>query len=304
MPIAILVHGGAGARLPDDRPDEATAACLEAARRGHDCLRRGGSALDAVVAATSYLEDHPAFNAGFGAALTSEGNVELDASVMEGQHLGAGAVAALKGFANPVHVARRVMERTPHVLLAGEGAERFAREQGFVGCDPSALITPRARRRWEDWKRANHALSEDGGTHASGDNRGNHGTVGAVAVDVSGHVAAATSTGGLVGKLPGRVGDTPLIGSGTYADDALGAVSATGHGESIIKVCLARHACDLMQVHSPDEAMRRALQSLARVQGHAGLISVDAAGRLGFAYNTERMARAGIDAAGNEMAAY
>lgn len=250
-------------------------------------LRSGGSALDAVQAAVLVLEDDPLFNAGTGSCLNAEGEVEADAALMSGERLSAGAVAAVRALKNPILLARGVMEQTEHVLLCGEGALRLARKLGLPQCDPSELVTERARARYQ------RELSERQGRE--------HGTVGAVAVDQRGHLAAGTSTGGTRFKLPGRIGDTPLIGCGTYADDLAGAVSCTGHGEAIIKVVLARFACDrLRQGQPPAEAVQQALRQLERVGGEGGLILVDAQGRLGWGCNTERMSHAFVDGEGRE----
>jgi L-asparaginase / beta-aspartyl-peptidase len=289
--FAIIVHGGAGARGAAD-PDRNTAGCLAAARAGHAILQAGGTALDAVQAAAIALEDDPVFNAGTGAALNADGDVEHDALLMDGATLRAGGVGALRGFQNPIVVARAVLDGSPHCLLAGEGAARFARAAGIVPCaDPRALITDNARRRWEEER----AKGFPGLRGASG------GTIGAVALDRHGHVAAATSTGGLTGKHPGRIGDTPLLGAGTYADDASGAASATGHGEAILTLLLTKHACDRIAAGAGAQgAVDSALSELGRVHGHAGLICISAKGELGIAFNTERMARAWIDANGRE----
>ncbi len=287
MAIALLVHGGAGALAPDDRAEDCVKGCLAAARAGHAVLRQGGSAVDAVEAAVVVLEDDPLFNAGYGACLNADGEVELDASVMSGESLGAGGVAVVKGIKNPIRLARAVMERTPHLLLAAEGAHRFAEESGIARCAPSSLITERARER--------HARELQKQWHPKG------GTVGAVALDARGHVAAATSTGGTSGKRPGRVGDSPVIGAGTYADDAAGAASATGHGESILRATLTRFTVDALRAGAaPQAAAEAAMTELHRVKGSGGLILVDRTGRLAFAFNTARMARAWISADGVE----
>ncbi|MHB8877539.1 MAG: isoaspartyl peptidase/L-asparaginase family protein, partial [Myxococcaceae bacterium] len=286
MPIALFVHGGAGPAAADDRADDCAQGCLAAARVGYAVLARGGRALDAVEAAVAALEDDPRFNAGVGSALNSDGEVEMDASLMDGETLAAGAVTLVRTFKNPVRLARAVLEHTPHVLLGGEGAARLGRELGFAEVDPAGLVTSRARDR----------LSQHRGQPGGG-------TVGAVAVDAKGHVAAATSTGGMTGKRPGRIGDTPLIGCGTYADDLSGAASATGVGEAIIKTVLAKRACDeLRGGATPDEAAQRAVSGLERAGGYGGLIVVDRTGRLGFALTTGRMGRASIDARGLERA--
>jgi beta-aspartyl-peptidase (threonine type) len=286
---AIVVHGGAGSLGPDDpaTSGDPGGSRLEGVRRaaeaGWAVLRAGGSALDAVETAVRVLEDDPTFNAGTGAALTAAGEVELDASIMEGETLRCGAVAVVKDVRNPISLARAVMERSGHVLLAGAGASSFAREVGIPPYDPARLVTPGQRARWEAARAA-----------GSGGPGSSSGTVGAAARDVRGHLAAATSTGGTSLKRSGRVGDTPLIGCGTYADDRLAAVSCTGVGERIIQLTLARHAADLVGAgRSPAEAARACVQLLAaRVQGEGGLVLVGPDGAIGFAHNTQVMSRA------------
>jgi beta-aspartyl-peptidase (threonine type) len=293
----IAVHGGAGDLGADGGPSFGADAprlvgVRAAAHAGFEILVRGGSALDAVEAAVRLLEDDPAYNAGTGACLTSAGDVELDASIMDGFTLRCGAVAVLKDVKNPVTVARRVMERSEHVLLAGPGASAFARSVGIPAHDNALLVTPQQRARWERL-RAVLGPSENAAPLRPTSPQPK-GTVGAVARDREGHLAAATSTGGMVMKSPGRVGDTPIIGCGTYADDALAAVSCTGHGERIIQLTLARHCADLVvQGRSALEAAEEAVSRLgARVQGEGGLIVIAPQGEVGFAHNTPAMSRA------------
>jgi beta-aspartyl-peptidase (threonine type) len=275
----IVVHGGAGARPPTGpAADAAREACARAAGVGHAILAGGGDALDAVQAAVRTLEDDERFNAGLGSALTREGTVEMDAALMSGDRLRVGAVAAVSGVRNPIDLARRVLDDGEHALLVGAGALAFAREAGVALCPPDFHGTSAARADLER-ELARRARPEGGGT------------VGAVALDARGHVAAATSTGGMVGQRPGRVGDSPLPGAGTYADDEAGAASATGHGERIIQVGLAKTAIELMRAGVPaDDAAPRALAALDRVAGRGGLILVDRAGRAGVAFNTPSMA--------------
>ena len=270
---SIIVHGGAGADPAEGR-DELRAGLRAAVLAGWRILTGDGSALDAVEAAVRHLEDHPRFNAGLGSALTSAGAIEMDASIMEGDRLRCGAVAAVSRVANPIALARRVMERTPHVLLVGEGAHDFARAQGLPECDPQSLVTERQIRRHRE--RAAAAVK---------------GTVGAVALDRHGTVAAATSTGGMIGKLPGRVGDSALIGCGTYADRSLGGVSCTGDGEAIIRVVLARQAlAHLKEADDPDYAAKVAVDLLVEEgRGQGGLILLDWRGRVGYAHSTPLM---------------
>ena len=289
---AIAVHGGAGALddsgtsgLGPDAPRQEGVG--RAAAAAWEVLRRGGSALDAVVLASTLLEDDPTFNAGTGATLTGSGDVELDASLMEGATLAAGAVACVKDVKNPVLLARAVLERSGHLLLVGEGASGFAREVGIPAWPNDRLVIPQQRARFDAARGANPVTV--GG-----------GTIGAVARDRAGHVAAATSTGGTFLKRPGRVGDSPIIGAGTYADDLLAAVSATGHGEPIIRITLARLIADLVgSGRSASEAAAEGIRILgARVGGRGGVIVVGPSGEPGFAYNTPAMARAWSEASG------
>ncbi|MDF1562343.1 MAG: isoaspartyl peptidase/L-asparaginase [Deltaproteobacteria bacterium] len=292
MKVAILVHGGAGQILDTDRAAACAEGCLKAARAGHRILLEGGRALDAAQAAVVVLEDDPQFNAGTGAALTAEGRLELDAMVMNGEDLAVGGVIGLTSFKNPVLVARAALESGPHALYAAEGAARFAREQGFHRLPEAEMVPTGVLKRW-------HGEREAGWPRIPG-------TVGAVAIDLEGHVAAATSTGGISGKLPGRVGDTPLPGSGAYADDRSGAAAATGAGESILRVLMAQRALMALEHlererRTGDEAgdhatraAQAAVDELARIGGEGGIILVDRHGHLGFAYNTRRMSRAWI----------
>lgn len=275
MVPVLLAHGGAGA-APEERDAlrEGLRAALEA---GWACLQAGGAALDAVEACVAALEDHPLFNAGYGSVLTEAGTVECDASVMEGTGLRAGAVGAVPGVANPVRLARRILEDGRHVLLVGEGARAFARRAGLPLCEPEALVTER--------QRARLAQRRAGARSAAG------GTVGAVAIDVRGQVAAATSTGGTLGKHPGRVGDAALIGCGTYADTRLGAVSTTGQGEAFIRTVLARTALEILrELDDPALAAQVALDVLREDgQGEGGLILLDWRGRFAHAHSTPFM---------------
>ncbi len=272
MAIAITVHGGAGREEPADTAPRREGVA-HAADAGFAVLKAGGSALDAVIAAVVVLEDDPVFNAGIGSVLTIEGVVETDASVMEGEHLGAGAVGAVRGVRNPIRLARAVMTEAHEVFLVGEPATALARRHGLAVADPETLITTEARRRWQQRR------------DASGE------TVGAVARDSAGHVAAATSTGGVAGKRAGRIGDSAVIGAGTYADDRLGAVSTTGPGEMILRLGLARVALDqLARGHTPEDAAVAALAILReRLGAEAGLILVDPGGRIGVAHATPSM---------------
>jgi beta-aspartyl-peptidase (threonine type) len=276
---SILVHGGAGDVRPEmlqSHIDGCQVAATEAAR----VLMSGGSALNAAQRAVEILEDDPRFNAGNGACLNSEGRIELDAAIMEGTLLRAGSVAVLPPFQHPIAVARAVLNEGGHVMYAGEGAERFALSRGFARAADDALITDMARERWEEVR------ASGGGTPGwSG------GTVGAVARDRHGTVVAATSTGGRVNKMPGRVGDTPVLGAGTYADDEAGACSNTGDGEAVMRLCLAKTACEWMRagMHPVDAARAAVRAMLVRTGGTGGIILVDRQGRLGFARTTRTM---------------
>lgn len=277
----VAVHGGAGDVTLARRPLHVEGA-KRAAAAGREVLLRGGSALEAVQAAVELLEDDPLFNAGTGACLTSAGTLELDASIMEGTSLRAGAVTVLPPYAHPIAIARAALEDGKHLLYAAHGAVAFAEKSGFTASSLEAMRTPEAA------ERLRLVLGGAAGPGWAG------GTVGAVARDAQGRVAAATSTGGTVGKLPGRVGDSPLIGCGTYADDDGGACSATGIGEAIIRATLARAAVDLMRSGVPaDAAARAAIATFAsRVEGSGGLVLVDRHGRAGFAWNTTTMSHA------------
>jgi len=280
---SVLVHGGAGDVAPE-RVERHVEGCRSAAQAAALVLDQGGSALDAVERAVIVLEDDPAFNAGTGACLNEEGLIELDAAIMEGSRLRAGAVCAMPPFLNPIAIARAVLEDGRHALYAGEGAARFALARGFTRSTAEAMTTEAARARWAA-VRASKA--EEGWAG---------GTVGAVARDVHGRVAAATSTGGRVDKRVGRVGDSPIQGAGNYADDDGGACSATGDGEAVMRVCLAKSATDLMRagVH-PEEAARAAIRTMAaRVAGTGGVILVDRFGRVGLARNTRTMTWAAV----------
>jgi beta-aspartyl-peptidase (threonine type) len=288
--FAVLVHGGAGNREPSE-VEPSRAGCAAAATRAATILRAGGSALDAVQAAVEALEDDPLFNAGTGGALTEAGTLQLDASIMDGRDLRAGAVCTLPPHRHPIAIARASLEDGTHVLYAADGAVDFARRAGFSPADPASMITAAAREHLARFLRTREAPRE-----------GN--TVGAVAQDRHGHVAAATSTGGTTGKRVGRVGDSPIIGAGTYADDSSGAASATGKGEGILRVTLCARVVDALAMErSAERAAREALANLAdRIGSDAGVIVVGRDGSLGWARTTEAMPWAaawdGGDAAG------
>jgi beta-aspartyl-peptidase (threonine type) len=272
---AIIVHGGAG---PEDPVDHAQRqrGCVTAVERAWTILERGGTALDATIAAVVSLEDDPHFNAGIGSCLTEDGRVEMDASVMDGRQLAAGAVGAVERLQNPIRLARAIMDDGRHVFLVGPQAGAFARAQGFADCAPTTLIVERHRRTLD-------RASPAGGA--------SNGTVGAVAIDTRGHTAAATSTGGMAGKRPGRVGDSAVIGAGTYADDTLGAASATGTGEAIMRMTLARRALDELAGGADPTAVARCsvMAVRERLDATCGIILVDPTGRLGWGFTTEAM---------------
>jgi len=301
MALAVIVHGGAGL-IPAERQAAASAGCHAAALAGWRALLAGGSALDAVQTAIMALEDNPGFNAGTGAVLTLDGHAELDAGLMDGEAMQVGAVAGVQRIKNPILLARAVLE-SPHALLVGAGAEQFATEAGLPLCDPQELVTAAQRERWRRGYRDGDDVNVgpalgglDVGAVAenvhSDDTK--HGTVGAVAVDAQGRVAAGASTGGIAAKHPGRVGDTPLAGCGFAAERGIGGVSCTGQGEDYIRLTLARRALDLIASGlAAQDAADTAIRLLGeRIGGSGGLILLDAQGRSGFARNTPSMAYA------------
>jgi L-asparaginase / beta-aspartyl-peptidase len=300
MQPSLIVHGGAW-----DIPDEAVAACKEGCQNalaaGWSILSRGGSALDAVEAAIIVLEDDPVFDAGYGSHLNADGQVECDAILMDGITLRAGAAAGLKRIKNPIRLARKIWEECPHMMLVAEGAERFARKAGLPLADPSELVSE-----------AEHAAylrcRED--RHAAAHHRGHEqGTVGAVAFDRDGHLFAATSTGGTCCKLPGRVGDSPLVGCGCYADSEAGGVSSTGYGEAIMKIVMAKTAVDFLRrdpgagrsrLSTAKRAAEDAIELLSRRgRGTGGLVLLDSGGNPAWAFNTPRMAYGYVNPGGS-----
>lgn len=296
MPIAIIVHGGAGAVTPD-RAEIVQEGCKEAALSGWRILEAGGSALDAVEAAVRSLEDNPQYNAGTGACLTSDGNIELDAGIMEGHTLQVGAVAYVELIKNPISLARKVLD-SPYVLLVGKGAQEYALERGIPMCELEDLVTERQYQIWlekktEAAKESNigneprHHRREVASREARKDR---YGTVGAVAIDMAGHLAAATSTGGILNQYPGRVGDSPLVGCGFYADDNA-AVSCTGDGEDFTRLLIAKRAADFVaHGETARDAAATAIAFLgAKAIGTGGLIIVDRKGNIGFAWNSQNM---------------
>jgi beta-aspartyl-peptidase (threonine type) len=285
MAMALIVHGGAGDIQPG-RHDLSLAGCRAAVLAGWDVLNNGGSALEAATRAVAALEDNPNFNAGTGSTLNANGEAELDAGLMDGTTLEVGAVAGVTQIKNPILLARLVL-KSSHVLLLGQGAEAFAQEEGMALCLQEDLVTAAQRERWRQGYRPGDGV----GVSASEEGAEKHGTVGAVAIDGAGHIAAATSTGGMANKHPGRVGDTPLIGCGFYAEDGLGGVSSTGHGEYFVRLMLARRACEfLAHGMSAQAAAEAAIRLLGeRLGGTGGLILVDRQGHIGSAHNTPQM---------------
>lgn len=275
MNWAIIVHGGAHT-IPPEKFDAHNAGCSRAVDAAVARLQDSGTCLDAVEAAIRILEDDPTFNAGFGSMLNSEGDVEMDAAIMEGRELHAGAVASIRGVRHPISVARQVMD-TPHALISGEGARAFAQQRNCELCAPEAMISDEMRREWAATRKL----------HGSD-------TVGAVALDVFGNFAAGTSTGGLMHKMPGRIGDSPIIGLGLYADNTAGAVALTGDGESIMRLALAHRIVNSMC--NGEDADRAAEEAIAvmvrRVGGEAGCIVLDRQGRIGVAHNADNLAHA------------
>lgn len=297
-PIAIAIHGGAGA-APKSSPERWAAyeaKLTEALQAGHQILSKGGASLDAVEAAVRVLEDSPLFNSARGAVLTNEGTAELDASIMEGRTLQAGAIAAVKHIKNPISLARRVLEDSPHVLLVGDGAEVFAREQGSEFVDNEYF---RTERRMEQWKRIRDREKKevDDGALLDGMPNAKHGTVGAVALDQHGNLAAATSTGGTSYKKFGRIGDSPIIGAGTYADNETCAVSSTGHGEYYIRGVIAYDIAAFMRytgVSVAEAAESRIHDKLTKMGGTGGVIAMDREGNIAMPFNTAAMHRGSI----------
>ncbi|HET9743179.1 MAG TPA: isoaspartyl peptidase/L-asparaginase [Terriglobales bacterium] len=291
MPIdpVLVVHGGAWA-IPDDVVEDHRRGVQKALAAGWAVLASGGSALKAVEEAVVVMEDDQTFDAGCGSFLTSDGRVQMDAIIMDGATLRAGGVGCVERIRNPVRAARLILSESPHVYFVAEGAEQFAASLGMKLIDNRELVIDRERRRLAA-AQAKAAAGERDLTFAGSPPHG-HDTVGAIALDRDGHLAAATSTGGTLNKAPGRVGDASLIGCGCYADDQSAAVSCTGWGEPIMKLVLGKWAADRVEAGAtPDAAAREAIGYLgSRLNGHGGMILLDAQGRFGIAHNTPRMA--------------
>jgi L-asparaginase / beta-aspartyl-peptidase len=288
----LVVHGGAWA-IPDELVEPHLAGVRAALTAGWRILERGGSALDAVEEAVVVMEDDEAFDAGRGSFLTSDGGVQLDALIMDGATLRAGGVGCVEHIRNPIRASRKVLEESPHVYLVAEGAERFAQQHGIELCENAALVVEREVEHLREAKRKQ--VSSPGSAEAMATPRGpitSHDTVGAVALDGDGNLAAATSTGGTINKTPGRVGDSSLIGCGCYADNQSAAVSCTGWGEPIMKLVLGKWAADRVAAgQEPASVAGDAISYVrARLNGHGGMILLNARGQWGIAHNTLRMA--------------
>jgi beta-aspartyl-peptidase (threonine type) len=297
----LVIHGGAGvierSRMTPAKEREVRAGLDKALQAGSAVLSRGGSALDAVEAAVKVLEDDPNFNAGRGAVFTHEGRNELDASIMDGRTRAAGAVAGATATKNPISLARAVMEKSPHVFLSGGGADQFSREQQLEQAGPEWFSTPERRKQLDAFK---------GGKVSALEVEYKYGTVGAVALDSAGHVAAATSTGGMTGKRWNRIGDSPVIGAGTYADDRACAVSATGTGEMFIRAAAAHEICARMRLAGATgkAAGDAVMAEVKELGGSGGVIVVSPKGEMSWSFNTPGMYRGRADARGRVTALY
>lgn len=290
MSAVVIVHGGAWA-IPSKLAKDCIDGVKAAACAGLSVLKRGGSALDAVETAVRTMEDNTVFNAGHGATLNADGEVELDAIIMDGRMLDSGAVSCVKNIANPVSLARAVMEKTAHTMLTGRGATLFADSIGMCTVPTDILVTEYERKEWEKHKKCITGVMEDFNSQCAND------SVGAVALDYAGNVACATSTGGIRNKMAGRVGDSSIVGCGGYADNLSGAVSCTGHGESILKVTLARLILSHMERgKSVADASQLSLQYMRdQVRGTGGAIVVAPTGQWAATFTTERMAWAAVE---------
>jgi beta-aspartyl-peptidase (threonine type) len=292
----MLVHGGAWA-IPNDVVEAHLHGVEAAAAQGWQVLQRGGSCLDAVEASVVAMEEDETFDAGRGSFLNMDGRVQLDALMMDGATLRAGGVGCVEHIRNPIRAAKKVLTESPHVYFVGSGAERFAQQHGLELCPNEALIIEREVLRLREAKKQGYLeMPDEFGPMRS------HDTVGAVALDRDGNIAAATSTGGTLNKAPGRVGDSSLIGCGCYADNRSAAVSTTGWGEPMMKLVLSKWAADRVEEGlAPQDVAQRALYYLkARLNGHGGMILVDGKGRIGIAHNTPRMAWALATADGSK----
>jgi beta-aspartyl-peptidase (threonine type) len=299
--FGLVIHGGAGtierSKITPEKERAYRAGLERALTAGYDILKRGGSSLDATEAAVRVLEDDPHFNAGKGSVFTSAGTNEMDAAIMDGKTLAAGAVAALKHVKNPISLARLVMEKSGHVMIDGAGAEAFAKENGMELVDQKYFFT---QERWDALQKIKAAEKHRTGGAGKAfliTDQDRHGTVGAVALDKNGNLAAATSTGGTTNKRPGRVGDSPIIGAGTYANNATCAVSATGDGEYFIRASVGHDISALMEYRGMplQEAAQAVLNKVAKLGGTGGLIAIDRQGNIALPFNTAGMYRGYVD---------
>src|SRR5207244_6933628 len=299
--IGLAIHGGAGtierSKMTPERERDYRAGLERALMAGYEILKRGGSSLDATEAAVRVLEDDPHSNAGKGAVFTSAGTNEMDAAIMDGKTLAAGAVASLKHIKNPISLARLVMEKSGHVMMDGDGAETFARENGIELVDQKYFYT---QERWEALEKIKAAEKSRTGTAGKAfiiSDQDLHGTVGAVALDRNGNLSAATSTGGKTNKLSGRIGDTPIIGGGTYANNATCAVSGTGNGEFFIMAAAAHDVSALMEYRrkTVEEASVAVIDKIAKLGGTGGMIAIDKNGKVALPFNTSGMYRGYVD---------
>lgn len=296
---ALVIHGGAGvmdrSKMSEDAQLEYLSVLNKALNVGDSVLASGGTCLDAIEKTIVILEDSPLFNAGKGAVFTHEGIVELDASVMDGKSLQAGAIAGVRDIKNPIKVARKVMEKSEHVLLTGTGASQFAREQGFEPVDNSYFHTEKRYKSLQEILKKEREMS-------TGDK---HGTVGCVALDKFGNIAAGTSTGGMMNKKYGRVGDSPIIGAGTYANNQTGAFSCTGHGEYYIRLGFSRDISALMEYRklSLKKACQEEISKLTNLGGTGGVIGIDRKGNIAMEFNTSGMFRGYVKSTGEREVA-
>ena len=302
--FGLVIHGGAGTigrnDITPEKESEYRAGLERALTAGYEILKRGGSSLDATEAAVRVLEDDPHFNAGRGSVFTSAGTNEMDAAVMDGKTLAAGAVAVLKHVKNPISLARLVMEKSGHVMIDGEGAEAFAKENGVELVDQKYFFTQARWKALQKIKAAEKKRTGGAGKAFIITDQDRHGTVGAVALDKNGNLAAATSTGGTTNKRPGRVGDSPVIGAGTYANNATCAVSATGDGEYFIRASVGHDISALIEYRgmSLKDAAQAVLDKVAKLGGTGGLIAIDHEGKMALPFNTAGMYRGYVDSSG------
>lgn len=303
---SLMVHGGAGA-LDNVKDDKTAMRYLESIRRvlehGREVIELGGSALQAVEACASLLEDDPIFNAGCGSVLNEDGKVEMDAAIMDGRDLSAGAVAAIDNIANPVQLARRIMTESEHVMLIAGGAMRFADHSGMKRAPENYFLTPDRVKQLNQAQLKHKIMLDHDDTESNSEDQ-KYGTIGAVARDLQGNLAAATSTGGIVNKRTGRVGDSPIIGAGVYADNETCAVSATGYGEDFMRTVISKTIADFifMQGMNAEEATAAGIEYLKRkVKGRGGVIVIDQYGKCSSGFTTKKMIHGWIEQAGKAV---